>query len=198
MNTQKSSTVSKQEQIARTDSAIAGLSEEASLLVTSAYQLAYCGYVDTEGENGVWIERGMTLFRAVAQAYCYEQKSAGTLGSHRAKDVLDALSFDTVERLYMNGYQESLCRNGEWSSGYSLIKDYLDDFLPAYDSRILMAQHGHIDLDSEFKYGRKFTSTSDLKQQPMAQEKHQYFVMSITPALAHLGARMYRNRAMAS
>ena len=182
----------KQELNDRTQRAIVGLSEDAASLVATAYQLIF-RELEPEGENAVWIERGMTLFRAVAQAFCYEQFSNGN-NHWTASNFLDSMSLESVERLYMNGYKHSLSNNGKWPDGYSLIKDYLDTFLPAYDTGILLAQHGEIDLNHAFKYNRKFSDISDLKQRPTADEKHQYFTMTLKPALKHFRGHLYRNK----
>lgn len=132
-----------------------------------------------EGEGKNWQEKALNLWRAVIQALCYQRDMNGTDLS--IATIIEYLSLDKVEELYIKGHEEFLVR-GEWSYGFNGIKAYLESGCPAYKKDKLLAKHGYGDQPTSAP-GRPAPAGKAFEQDSMAYEQHAYRTTQLMPVL---------------
>jgi len=95
-----------------------------------------------EGDGKSWQEKALSLWRAVVTALCYRRDTQGeTLSIGK---IIDYLSLNSMEELYLAGYDEAQRNGGEWSYGYAGIKNYLDSGCPSYQVEKLLKKSGRV------------------------------------------------------
>lgn len=135
-----------------------------------------------EGDAKNWQEKALNLWRAVVQALAYKRDTQGFELS--VASFIDYMALTRVEELYMEGYEEALAHNGEWSYGFAGIKNYLESGCPSYQVSKLLKKHG---------YGEEATAGLDrpfdpkkakgMEQDSMAYEQHAYRTNQLMPVL---------------
>lgn len=141
-----------------------------------------------EGDAKNWQEKALNLWRSVVQALAYKRD---TIGFDLSVSVfIDYMSLAKVEELYLEGYQESLSRDGEWSYGYAGIKNYLESGCPAYQVSKLLKKAGYgteEQPDQAFAraggFGGKGRGGKEFEQDTMAYEQHSYRTNQLMPVL---------------
>ncbi|MBT9137202.1 MAG: hypothetical protein DDT34_02289 [Firmicutes bacterium] len=98
---------------------------------------------------------------------------------------IDYMSLAKVEALYLEGHQESLSREGEWSYGYAGVKNYLESGCPAYQVSKLLKKHGYDTENAESPpaKGNKARAGKEFEQDTMAHEQHSYRTNQLMPVL---------------
>ncbi len=137
-----------------------------------------------EGDAKNWQEKALNLWRSEVAALCYKRDTGGFELS--ITSFIDYMSLDKVEELYIEGYEESLRRGGDWSYGFVGIKNYLESGCPAYQVSKLLKKHGYGDAPAVqtgatprggARAGKEF------EQDTMAYEQHSYRTNQLMPVL---------------
>lgn len=140
-----------------------------------------------EGDAKNWQEKALNLWRSVVQALAYKRDTAGFDLS--VSVFIDYMSLAKVEELYLEGYQESLSREGEWSYGYAGVKNYLESGCPAYQVTKLLKKNGfgtEEAADPSFPRPAAFGKArggKEFEQDTMAYEQHSYRTNQLMPVL---------------
>jgi intracellular multiplication protein IcmO len=140
-----------------------------------------------EGDAKNWQEKALNLWRSVVAAVCYKRDTQSFDLS--VATFIDYMSLHKVEELYIEGYQEALSRNGEWSYGFAGIKNYLESGCPAYQVAKLLKKNGFGDDQDEdpgrrqATFGNKRGGGKETEQDSMAYEQHSYRTNQLMPVL---------------
>jgi len=139
-----------------------------------------------EGDAKNWQEKALNLWRSVVQALAYKRDTGGFDLS--VSVFIDYMSLAKVEELYLEGYQESLSRDGEWSYGYAGVKNYLESGCPAYQVSKLLKKAGYGTEEAEPAIARpgspfKGRGGKEFEQDTMAYEQHSYRTNQLMPVL---------------
>lgn len=136
-----------------------------------------------EGDAKNWQEKALNLWRSVVQALAYKRDRGGFDLS--VSVFIDYMSLNKVEELYLEGYAESLARDGEWSYGFAGIKNYLESGCPAYQvSKLLKkAGYGTEEPSGPEKTFKPRGSGKEFEQDTMAYEQHSYRTNQLMPVL---------------
>lgn len=141
-----------------------------------------------EGDAKNWQEKALNLWRSVVQALAYKRDTGGFDLS--VSVFIDYMSLNKVEELYLEGYQESLSRDGEWSYGYAGVKNYLESGCPAYQVSKLLKKAGYgTEEQADPNFGRaggafgKGRGGKEFEQDTMAYEQHSYRTNQLMPVL---------------
>lgn len=135
-----------------------------------------------EGDGKSWQEKALAVWRAVITALCYKRDTTDytlSVGS-----IIDHLSIQMIEELYVEGYKEAQeSHDGAWSYGYVGIKNYLDSGCPAYSVEKLQKKHNLIETPAPTMPGRRPAPGREHEQDPAAIEQHGYRVGQLMPVL---------------
>jgi intracellular multiplication protein IcmO len=140
-----------------------------------------------EGDAKNWQEKALNLWRSVVAAVCYKRDTQSFDLS--VATFIDYMSLHKVEELYIEGYQEAMSRNGEWSYGFAGIKNYLESGCPAYQVAKLLKKNGFgDDTDDDpgrrqATFGGKRGGGKETEQDSMAYEQHSYRTNQLMPVL---------------
>ena len=88
-----------------------------------------------EGDGKSWQEKALAVWRSVITALCYKRDKYGFTLSVGA--IIDHLSVEKIQDLYVEGYNEAEGIDENWSYGYIGIKNYLDSGLPGFSVETL-------------------------------------------------------------
>ena len=105
-----------------------------------------------EGEGKNWQEKALNFWRAIVVALCYKRDMKGMEIS--VNTFIEYMALSRVEELYIEGYEESLERGGDWSYGFVGIKSYLESGCPAYKIDKLLAKRQQGDAPQPGSMGR--------------------------------------------
>ena len=136
-----------------------------------------------EGDAKNWQEKALNLWRSVVQALAYKRDTQGFDLS--VSVFIDFMSLDKVEDLYIEGYEESLARDGEWSYGYAGVKNYLESGCPAYQVSKLLKKRGFSkdEAPQAAAIQKRGGSGKEFEQDTMAYEQHSYRTNQLMPVL---------------
>jgi len=139
-----------------------------------------------EGDGKSWQEKALAVWRAVITALCYKRDTTSFTLSVGA--IIDYLSLNKIEELYVDGFHEAArAPNGVWSYGYSSIKNYLDSGLPGYSVEKLLKKHNLTESTpatlSPMTGAPKKPPGREVDQDPSALEQHGYRVGQLMPVL---------------
>lgn len=138
-----------------------------------------------EGDGKSWQEKALALWRAVVTALCYRRDTQGeTLSIGK---IIDYLSLNSIEELYLAGYDEAQRNGGEWSYGYAGIKNYLDSGCPSYQVEKLLKKSGRIiepaQATAPGARPRPAAASNANDQDNMAYEQHAYRTGQLMPVM---------------
>lgn len=140
-----------------------------------------------EGDAKNWQEKALNYWRSLVQALCYKRDTQGFELS--VATFLEYMSLNRAEELYMEGYEEALAHNGEWSYGFAGIKGYLESGCPSYQVSKLLKKHGYGEEEQpqgafgSINKGRGGKSGKETEQDSMAYEQHAYRTNQLIPVL---------------
>lgn len=139
-----------------------------------------------EGEGKNWQEKALNVWRAIVQALAYKRDTQGFELS--VASFIEYMSLTKVEELYLEGYQEALSRDGEWSYGFAGIKNYLDSGCPSYQVQKLLKKNGfgtdEPATETRGAFGKPAgRGGKEFEQDNMAFEQHSYRTNQLMPVL---------------
>lgn len=139
-----------------------------------------------EGDAKNWQEKALNFWRAVVQALAYKRDTQGFELS--VATFLDYMALARAEELYIEGYEEALANNGEWSYGFAGIKGYLESGCPSYQVSKLLKKHGYGEEQAapgpyDKMGGRGGKGGKETEQDSMAYEQHAYRTNQLIPVL---------------
>jgi len=137
-----------------------------------------------EGDAKNWQEKALNLWRSVVQALAYKRDAGGFDLS--VSVFIDYMSLAKVEELYLEGYAESLTRDGEWSYGFAGVKNYLESGCPAFQVSKLLKKAGYGTEDpspEKVGFGKARSGGKEFEQDIMAYEQHSYRTNQLMPVL---------------
>lgn len=88
-----------------------------------------------EGDGKSWQEKALAVWRAVITALCYKRDKFGFTLSIGA--IIDHLSLEKMQDLYVEGYLEAAGKDEDWSYGFIGVKNYFDSGLPGFSVETL-------------------------------------------------------------
>lgn len=136
-----------------------------------------------EGDGKSWQEKALAVWRAVITALCYKRDKYGFTLSVGA--IIDHLSIEKIQDLYVEGYKEAGGVDEEWSYGYIGIKNYLDAGLPGFSIETLKKAKklGEHEEEKNAMPQRPNRGGNSNEQNGAVFEQHGYRVGQLMPVL---------------